>query len=76
MKKVQFNEAKNEVHRMIQWSYAYRLARDNVYERLAWDRFHFQRRIQCLSNVLNEVFTVEHRQNIYCERFIECKCGK
>lgn len=40
-----------------------------MYERLVWDRAHFQQRIQNVSVVLNKVLTNEHRNKIYCERF-------
>lgn len=73
---VQFDETKNEVHRMITWNYAYRCARENMYERLARDRLHFQRRIKRISIVLNCVLTEKHRQKIYCERFMRCKYSK
>lgn len=70
MKKVWFNEKMNEVHTIIAWDYAYRKSRDNFYERLAWDRAHFQRKIQLIAPVLNKVLDKEHRKRIYCERFI------
>lgn len=70
MKKVRFDERKNQFHTLFAWKYAYRLARDNMYERLAWDRTHFQRRIYHTSKILNKVLTVEHRNKIYCQRFL------
>lgn len=69
MKKVHFNENLNKVHTLVVWDYASRQARDNFYERLAWDRAHFHRRIHRLSVILNKILTLEHRNKIYCERF-------
>lgn len=71
MKKVQFDEGKNEVHTIIAWNFAYKHARDNFYERLAWDRAHFQRRIQQTSLTINKVLNVDHRNKIYFSR-ISC----
>jgi hypothetical protein len=70
MKRVRFDEGKNKVYTIVAWNYAYKQARDNFYERLAWDRAHFQRRIHHFSTIVKNVFTVEHRNKIYCERFL------
>ncbi|VEN36317.1 unnamed protein product [Callosobruchus maculatus] len=58
-----------EVHRMVQWSYAYQQARKGPWEEYARDRDRFSKRIKDLESVLSPVFDSQHRESVYNKIF-------
>lgn len=69
MKKVRFSDAKDEIHYIICWQYAYRAARQGTWMRDYMDKCRFKRRIEEMENVLVDVLNNEHRNKVYYERF-------
>jgi Phosphatase-1 catalytic subunit binding region len=67
--KVRFCEGRNEIHPMIKWTSAYRMARKKYWEFFAIDRVRFYHRIQETAEIINPVLDCNHRLRIYIERF-------
>lgn len=66
MKKVSFDEEKNQTRNMVTWEFAYRKARQNTF---MYDRIRFERRIKLTELLLNDVLCNNHRCKIYESRF-------
>lgn len=69
MKKVTFNENRNQIHNIIAWSYAYNLSRKKYWKFMVVDRLRFHRRIEAASYILNPILNKNHRCKILNERF-------
>lgn len=54
---------------MVQWSYAYRQARQGPWERYARDAERFKVRIKRTEDILLPIFDLNHRKQIYQSRF-------
>lgn len=68
-KHVSFKEESPEVHYMIAWDFAYRDARRSRWRTDAADKYRFQLRIARCSIVLNQILSINHRENIFMSRF-------
>jgi len=68
-KRVTFNEEKNIIYPLFCWSFAYKKARQNDYEKFILDRYRFEKRIKCVEMLLNSILIESHRNKVYNERF-------
>ncbi|XP_041424491.1 protein phosphatase 1 regulatory subunit 15B L homeolog isoform X1 [Xenopus laevis] len=64
IKRVHFSPTVN-VHHMVVWSYAYRMARKGPWEEYARDRCRFQRRIAEAEGVIRNFLQPQHREKIW-----------
>ncbi|KAG4072182.1 hypothetical protein HA402_014411 [Bradysia odoriphaga] len=69
-KKVRFN-LKPVVHVLRTWSFAYQQARKGEWEQYGRDRVRFCDRIKRLESTLGPILNSNHRQKIYCDRFLQ-----
>lgn len=69
-KKVWFDDSKNKTYYLRKWNYAYGQARKGLWELEAIDRMRFQRRIDSVHAVLQNILNAEHRMQVYMQRFL------
>lgn len=69
MFQVRFN-LKPVVHVLRTWSFAYHQARKGEWEQNGRDRVRFHDRIKRLEPTLLPILDSQHRQKIYCDRFL------
>lgn len=67
--KVKFDIAKNKIHNMVVWRYAYEQARKGGWQIIAIDRSRFERRIVETHKVLIDILNDDHRNRIFSDRF-------
>lgn len=58
------------VHVLRTWSFAYHQARKGEWEQYGRDRVRFHDRIKRAEPILAPILNADHRQKIYCDRFL------
>lgn len=58
------------MHVLRTWTFAYQQARKGEWEQNGRDRVRFHDRIKRIELTLSPILAADHRQKIYCDRFL------